>query len=166
MSGFTDRFGGTSSDDRTCRNQLLSFRRRDSDTVTQYYSAVCELIDDIHALAYFLHGNTERYKVDESMQVNKFVHGLSPSIRDEVERMHVRIPEMTVQDLFQEAKLENKLAKRKPKPYTKPQQRGVNTTTKCFFCEGPHNARDCPKTAAKKPAGTWEERAPKQAPKN
>ena len=80
--------------------------------------------------------------------------------------MHVRIPEMTVQDLFQEAKLENKLAKRKPKPYTKPQQRGVNTTTKCFFCEGPHNARDCPKTAAKKPAGTWEERAPKQAPKN
>ena len=98
MSGFTDRFGGTSSDDRTCRNQLLSFRRRDSDTVTQYYSAVCELIDDIHALAYFLHGNTERYKVDESMQVNKFVHGLSPSIRDEVERVHVRNPEVTVSE--------------------------------------------------------------------
>ena len=35
-SGFTDRFGGTSSDDRTCRNQLLSFRQGDSDAVTQY----------------------------------------------------------------------------------------------------------------------------------
>ena len=97
------------------------------------------------------------------MQVNKFVRGLSPSIRDEVERAHVRNPEMTVEDLFQEAKLEETFAKRKPKPYTKPQLRGVNTTTKCFFCKGPHNARDCPKIAAKKAVGSWEERAPKQA---
>ena len=72
------------------------------------------MIDDIHALAYSLHGNNERYKVDETMQVNKFVHGFSPSTRDEVERAHVRNPDMTEEGPFQEAKLDEKLAKRKP----------------------------------------------------
>lgn len=159
---FKERFGGTSSDDRTCRNQLLSFRQRESDSVTQYYSSFCELIDDINALAFFLHSDQTTYKVDECMQVNKFVHGLCSSVRDNVERVHVRNPDMSLEELFQEAKLEEKLAKRKPRQNTTPHIRGVDTKPKCYFCKEPHLARDCPKIAAKKAAGTWKEHPPKK----
>jgi hypothetical protein len=70
---FLEHFGGTDADDRTCRSRLLSFRQRSSDSVPEYYAALCDLISDIHALADFLHPGDPRYYIDESLQVSKFV---------------------------------------------------------------------------------------------
>jgi hypothetical protein len=72
VSNFRDaliaKFGGTPSTGRFCRTRLLSFRQRDSDydSVSGYYTAFTELVDDIHALAHFLHGGDRAYYVDEA----------------------------------------------------------------------------------------------------
>jgi hypothetical protein len=91
---FTAKFDGTASTERFCRTRLLSFRQRDSDSdsVSGYYTAFTELLDDIHALAHFLHGGDRAYYVDAAQQVIGFVHGLRQPVRDEVERMYIRNP--------------------------------------------------------------------------
>jgi Retrotransposon gag protein len=114
-TAFLEHFGGTAADERTCRSRLLSFRQRSSDTVTEYYAAFCDLISDIHALAEFLHSGDPSYYIDESLQVSKFVQGLCDPFRVEVERLYVRNPDWSLDDLFREAKLEEMHAKRKTK---------------------------------------------------
>jgi hypothetical protein len=53
-------FDGDASEDRTLQSRLLSFRQRDQDRVTGYYAAFCQLVDDIRALAEFLHNGQVR----------------------------------------------------------------------------------------------------------
>jgi hypothetical protein len=136
---------------------LLSFRQRSSDSVTEYYAAFCDLISDIHALAEFLHPGDPCYCIDESLQVSKIVQGLCHPVRAEVDRLFVRNPDWTLDDLFREAKLEEMHAQRKPKPRNQvPALNALNTGAKrCFFCKGAREANDCPKIAAKKAAGLW-----------
>jgi hypothetical protein len=162
VSNFRDaliaKFGGTPSTGRFCRTRLLSFRQRDSDydSVSGYYTAFTELVDDIHALAHFLHGGDRAYYVDEAQQVIGFVHGLRQPVRDEVERIHIRNPDLTLVELLEEAELEEKHDKRKRKTKPVPQLNSIDSKTKrCYFCKGAHDPKDCKKIAAKKAAGTW-----------
>jgi hypothetical protein len=162
---FVSKFGGTASTERTCRNKLLSFKQRESDSVASYYASFTELVDDIHALAEFLHSGDKSFYIDEPQQVIHFVHGLQQPIRVEVERIHIRNPDLTLVELLEEAELEKKHAKlkRKPKPGP-PALNGMHYKGKqCFFCKGLHDAKDCPKIAARKAAGTWVDKPPKRS---
>jgi hypothetical protein len=156
---FIEYFGGTASDERDCRNRLLNFRQRDSNSVTEYYSALCELVDDIHALVDFLHAGDPAQQIGDSLLISKFVNGLSSSVYDGVERVHIRNPDFTLEDLYREALLEEKLSKCKHngRP-TPPALHAIDETPKrCFFCKGNHQPKDCPKIAAKKAKGIWKE---------
>jgi hypothetical protein len=162
---FIEYFGGDASEDRTLRSRLLSFRQRDQDSVTDYYSAFCQLVDDIHALAEFLHNGQDRFLYDEYTQADMFVHGLKYPIREEVERLQIRTPDLTLDELFREAVLEEKHVKRKRKEkQVPPSVNSVDHKTKwCYFCKGKHDPKDCPKIAAKKAKGTWADKPPKRS---
>jgi hypothetical protein len=162
---FIDYFGGDASEDRTLRSRLLSFRQRDQDSVTDYYAAFCQLVDDIHALAEFLHSGQDSFLYDDYTQADMFVHGLKYPVREEVERIQIRNPDFTLEDLFREAVLEEKHAKRKRKAKPVPPTfNALDHKTKwCYFCKGKHDPKDCPKIAAKKAKGTWADKPPKRS---
>ena len=167
---FVDYYGGTAADERALRSRLFAFRQRECDTVKEYYSAFLDLVADIHALVEFVHGGDEAYKLDDSFQADKFVQGLHPSIRSDVERVLIRNPDLSLHDAMNEAYLEEKVYRqknprdrRKPDP-VKPRFNGVDGGSSpykdgCFYCKSmSHKAADCRKIAAKKAAGKWRER--------
>jgi hypothetical protein len=153
---FVSKFGGNASTERSCRSRLLSLRLRESDSVAEYYAAFTDLVDNIHALADFLHGGDRESHVSEAQQVIGFVNGLQQPIRDEVERIHIRNPDLTLVELLEEAEFEERHAKRKHKAQPEPHLNSVDSNgLHCFFCKGSHDPKDCRKIAAKKAANTW-----------
>jgi hypothetical protein len=134
---------------------LLSLRQRDSDSAADYYAAFTELVDDIHALADFLHGGDRESHVAEFQQVAGFVNGLQQPMRDEVGRIHVRNPDLTLVELLEESEVEERHAKRKQKAKPEPHLNSVDSNgLHSFFCKGSHDPKDCKKIAAKKASGT------------
>jgi hypothetical protein len=131
-------FGGTAADERRLKEKLLGFCQLDSDRVRDYYNRFCDLIADIDALASFLHGNASKYHFSACEQQAQFIHGLRPSLRGEVNRVYIRNPDLTVDDLLIEAELEESVKReaRRIKPNLNaipnvPRQRFDGG---CFYC--------------------------------
>jgi hypothetical protein len=179
-TAFIEYFGGDASEDRALRSRILSFRQREQDSVTDYYAAFCLLIDDIHALVEFLHKNQQSFLYDEYTQADMFVHGLRSPVREEVERIHSRNPTFTLEDLFREAVLEEKHARRKPRGFDHNKNPNQNARSErvrlnamngkpkwhggCFFCGTfDHKHEDCEKIARKKAKGLWKDNPPKKS---
>lgn len=169
---FKTYFGGTAADERRLQDRLHSFRQRDNDSVRTYHGNLLDLVSDLDAIARILRGDYAR-PVEEPLQRSKFVHGLRPNIKIEVERVYIRHPGLTLDDLLREAETEEKLRRVKPQqPATRPALNAVDADTKptgqkskfkCFYCRSnSHPHSECRKIAARKAAGTWEERPPRK----
>jgi hypothetical protein len=74
----------------------------------------------------------------------------------------VRNPSFELEQLLAEAEVEETCRKFKPS-LNSFEGRGSKKTRSCWFCKSrQHNPNECPKIAARKAAGTWEERPPRK----
>lgn len=164
---FASFFGGTASDERQYKEKLLSFRQLDSDSVRDYYNKFCDLVSDINAIAFFLHGSDLSRRINPADQQSQFLHGLRPALRGEVNRIFARNPEYELDDLLQEAELFEKVNKSSQRNPRNPTfngiqgQKGGRYANGCFFCKSfTHSDKDCKKIAARKAKGTWVDKKP------
>jgi len=103
--------------------------------------------------------------VESHWQCTKFVDGLKLAVKKEVNRTFTRKSSLTLEELYIEAEMEETALKPTFSQTSQPKLKGFQQRSKgtfCYFCESrAHTAATCPKIAAKKAAGTWEERPPR-----
>jgi hypothetical protein len=102
--------------------------------------------------------------VEAHWQKSKFLNGLKPALKREVTRVYNRNLQFTLEQLFTEALTEE--SHLRPGPSNKPEYKGIDgpkpQQKKCWFCRAiGHTGDNCPKIAARKAKGTWEDRPPR-----
>lgn len=154
VSEFKGRFESCGADIVTLEERFLNARQRSTDTVSAFYTYLLKLQSQINSLG----GN-----ITQSQLFSRFLYGLQPTLLDKV-RPHVMVwkpADKTVNNL---KSLAESFAV-KPKPagpdlcLVDPRRKRSTFKSSCWFCRSKeHVADDCPKIAARKAAGTWEER--------
>lgn len=160
---FLAHFGASKADVLKYDHDFLHFKMHPSDSVSSYYTSYLQLLAEMKAVG---------KPVQSQWQITKFVDGLVPRLYIEVNRIFRRYPEFTLEDLMNEAEMEEKTFKPPtiPKPTgITPQLKGFQGKGKynnkpkqrfaCFWCKtNEHTHTSCPKIAAKRADGTWEDR--------
>jgi hypothetical protein len=153
VTSFEVEYGPTDTEVIAVEQSFLSFRQREGHPVRQYYNNYTKLLAELSAL--------ERVYPDHLIRGN-WVNGLRQPIQREVLRIYRREPSLTLPQLLHEAEIEESQSV-KPKPRFQGMHGKPKARWTCYFCKSnTHTAQTCPKIAARKEAGTWQERPPPQ----
>lgn len=157
---FRDRFVSTGVDLLTLQEKWQNAKQRGTDSVSSYYTFLLRLQSQINALG----GN-----VDSNQLFLRMLYGLQPTLLDRI-KPHVMIwapAQQTPNNL--KALAETFSTKPRAPPTQGPSLNNTTVGSKkppgkkqkfCFFCKSREHSHDsCPKIAAKKAAGTWEDRS-------
>ena len=157
-AGFLKRFGANQADRAKYDYDFLHVKQGRHESVGVYYTRYSQLLAEMKAIDKPVEGH---------WQVTKFVDGLLPALSKEVHRILRRAPNISLVDVVSEAEMEEK-ANPLSKPATVPQLNGINSQKgkkpkkpryRCFYCRNDdHSHQRCPKIAARRAAGTWEDR--------
>jgi len=133
-----------------------AFRQREGDNVVTYYTNFTTLVIEMHLVL------TPDLVPTLAVQRSRFLSGLKPAVKILVMRTMMRHPDMTLNDIYFEALMEERQLP-KPKPTAKINMLGNKKPKwRCAFCRtNSHAWDDCERIAQKKRDGTWEERPPR-----
>lgn len=147
---FNNRFVSSGADLLTLQEKWQNARQRGVDTVSAFYTFLLKLQSQINSLG----GN-----IDERQLFTRFMYGLQPALLEKL-RPHVMIwpaAQRTPNNLKSLA--ETFAIKSKPAPAINAFAARKNKSKFCYFCKSrEHTGDTCPKIAARKAAGTWEDR--------
>jgi hypothetical protein len=152
---FESHFGPTEIDKQRYDEQLKTFSQKETESVVAYYTRFKQLCAELKAVG---------KPVQLHWQKTPFVLGLKDKLKREVSRTFGRNSSLSLEQLYSEAEMEESLLK----PVNRPIVRGIKGNQrqprrKCFFCRSiEHLGKDCPKIAAKKRDGTWQDKPSRQ----
>lgn len=161
---FKKQHGFDARDSHYVTEKFNSFRQRDNDTVVSYYTNFTSLVIEMTLVL------TSDLVPTPAAQRARFLSGLKPAVKSLVMRTVMRHPEMTLNDVYFEAVMEERQLPKPMGPRFPPKvhpkinmmdKKGKRTNS-CGYCsKNDHSWDDCPKIAQKKREGTWEERPPR-----
>lgn len=157
---FKKKYGFDKRDAHYVLEKFSNFRQRDNDNVVTYHTHFTSLVTEMTLLL-------EPEDVpSEATQRARFINGLRAEVKSLVMRTVTRHPDLTLYDVMQEAIMEERQLPRRPRP-VRPAVNAMNasasTPTRCGFCGATEHVWDtCPRIAAKKRNGTWQDR-PRQS---
>ena len=162
-SKFRDHFVATQSDLISMQTTWSNLKQRPGDTVESFFAHFCRIRSQLQALG---------HDVPEHDAILRFQKSVHAHIAEKLEERRLDNPNMDLNLLYNHARtFERHHRASRPNPRAAqngvPKLNALNSNSKwCFFCrKNNHSAADCRKIAARKQAGTWEERPAKSAPK-
>ena len=161
---FKKQHGFDARDSHYVTEKFNSLRQRDNDTVVSYDTNFTAMVIEMTLVL------TSDLVPRPAAQRARFLSGLKPAVKSLVMRTVMRHPDMTLNDVYFEAVMEERQLPKPMGPRFPPKVHPkINMMDKkgkrnrgCGYCsKTDHTWDDCPKIAQKKREGTWEERPPR-----